>query len=82
MGILYYSPRRNSKMPPRWQEEFFVLTSRPCIGDHYSFCGVPEIVDLRSEIAKQSSAKRKAEAKLAAVDEVKIISVLLIMFSY
>jgi len=53
------------------------------IGDHYSVArGVPEIVDLMSEIVEQSLAKRKADAKLAAVDEVKIISVLLMMFSY
>jgi hypothetical protein len=39
------------------------------IGDHYSVArGIREVVDLTSEIAEHSSAKRKAEAKLAAVD--------------
>jgi inorganic pyrophosphatase len=42
------------------------------IGDHYSVaCGVPEIVDLTSEIKEQSSAKWKADAKLTAIDEAK-----------
>ena len=40
--------------------------------NHYSVArGIPEVVDLTSEIAEQSSAKRKAEAKLAAVDQAK-----------
>jgi hypothetical protein len=33
--------------------------------------GVPEVVDLTSEIAEKSSAKRKVESKLAAVDQAK-----------
>jgi hypothetical protein len=42
------------------------------IDDHYSVDrGVPEVVDLTSEIMEQSSAKRKADAKLTAVDEAK-----------
>ena len=42
------------------------------IGDHYSVThSIPEVIDLMSEIAEHSSAKRKAEAKLAAVDEAK-----------
>jgi hypothetical protein len=81
-GYYVTAPGGIVKCPPDGKKSFLSLLQDQCIGDHYSFCGVPEIVDLRSEIAKQSSAKRKAEAKLAAVDEVKIISVLLIMFSY
>jgi hypothetical protein len=57
-------------MPPDGQKSFLSLLQDKMIGDHYSVArGVPEIVDLMSEIAKQSSAKRKAEAKLAAVEE-------------
>jgi hypothetical protein len=43
------------------------------IGDHYSVArGLPEVIDLTTEIAEQSSAKRKAEAKeLAALDQPK-----------
>jgi hypothetical protein len=37
------------------------------ICDHYSVAhGIPKVIDLMSEIAEQSSAKRKVEAKLAA----------------
>jgi hypothetical protein len=81
-GYYITAPGGIVKCPPDGKKSFLSLLQDQCIGDHYSFCGVPEIVDLSSEIAEQSSAKRKAEAKLAAVDEVKIISVLLIMFSY
>jgi hypothetical protein len=43
------------------------------IGDHYSVArGVSEVIDLMTEIAEQSSAKRRAEAELApAVDQAK-----------
>jgi hypothetical protein len=69
--------------PPDGKKSFLSLLQDPSIGDHYSVArGVPGVIDLTSEIAEQSSARRKAEAKLAAVDEVKIISVLLMMFSY
>jgi hypothetical protein len=70
-------------MPPDGKKSFLSLLQDKMIGDHYSVArSVPEIVSLSSEIAEQSSAKRKADAKLLAVDEVKIISVLLIIFSY
>jgi hypothetical protein len=70
-------------MPPDGKKSFLSLLQDKMIGDHYSVArSVPEIVNLSSKIAEQSSAKRKADAKLLAVDEVKIISVLLIIFSY
>ena len=51
---------------------FLSLLQDKMIGDHYSVArGVPEVVDLTSEIAEQSSAKRKVESKLSAVDQAK-----------
>ena len=82
-GYYVTAPGGIVQRPPDGKNNFLSLLQDKMIGDHYSVArGVPEIVDLSSEIAEQSSAKRKAEAKLAAVDEVKIISVLLMMFSY
>ena len=82
-GYYVTAPGGVVERPPDGKKSFLSLLQDQSIGDHYSVArGVPEIVDLSSKIAEQSSAKRKADAKLLAVDEVKIISVLLIMFSY
>jgi hypothetical protein len=82
-GYYVTAPGGIVKCPPDGKKSFLFLPQDQSIGDHYSVArGVPEIVDLMSEIVEQSLAKRKADAKLAAVDEVKIISVLLMMFSY
>ena len=82
-GYYVTAPGGLVQCPPDGKNSFLSLLQDKMLGDHYSVArSVPEIVDLSSEIAEQSSAKRKAEAKLAAVDKVKIISVLLIMFSY
>ena len=83
MGYYVTAPGGGVERPPDGKKSFLSLLQDQNIGDHYSVArGVPEIVDLMNEIAEQSLAKRKADAKLLAVDEVKIISVLLIMFSY
>ena len=83
MGYYVTAPGGVVERPPDGKKSFLSLLQDQSIGDHYSVArGVPEIVDLMSEIVEQSLAKRKADAKLAAVDEVKIISVLLMMFSY
>ena len=83
MGYYVTAPGGVVERPPDGKKSFLSLLQDQSIVDHYSVArSVPEIVDLSSKIAEQSSAKRKAEAKLAAVDEVKIISVLLMMFSY
>ena len=60
-------------MPPDGgKKNFLSLLQDKMIGDHYSVArGVPEIVDLLSELAEQSSAKRKTDAKLLAVEEAK-----------
>ena len=82
-GYYVTAPGGIVECPPDGKKSFLSLLQDEKIGDHYSVArGVPRVIDLTSEIAKQSSARRKAEAKLAAVDEVKIISVLLMMFSY
>jgi hypothetical protein len=82
-GYYITAPGGVVECPPDGKKSFLSLLQDQSIGDHYSVArSVPEIVDLSSKIAEQSSAKRKADAKLLAVDEVKIISVLLIMFSY
>ena len=82
-GYYVTAPGGVVECPPDGKKSFLSLLQDQSIGDHYSVArSVPEIVDLSSKIAEQSSAKRKADAKLLAVDEVKIISVLLIMFSY
>jgi hypothetical protein len=72
MGILCYSPRRIVAHPPGGEKSFLSLLQDKMIGDHYSVAhGVPEVIDLTSGIAEQSSAKRKADAKLTALDEAK-----------
>jgi hypothetical protein len=61
------------KCPPDGKNSFLSLLQDEMTGDHYIVTrGIPEVIDLMTEIAEQSSAKRKAEAKeLAAVDQAK-----------
>jgi hypothetical protein len=71
-GYYFTAPGGQLERPPNGEKGFLSLVQDRRIGDHYSVArGVPEVVDLTSEITEQSSAKRKAEAKLAAVDRAK-----------
>ena len=57
---------------PSGAKNFLSLLQDEMIGDHFSVArGVTEVVDLTTEITEQSSAKRKADAKLTAIDEAK-----------
>jgi len=57
---------------PSGAKNFLSLLQDKMIGDHFSVArGVTEVVDLTTEITEQSSAKRKADAKLTAIDEAK-----------
>ena len=71
-GYYVTAPGGLVKRPPDGKKSFLALLEDKKIGDHYSVArGVAEVVDLTSEIAEQSSAKRKAETKAAAVEEAK-----------
>jgi hypothetical protein len=71
-GYYVTTPGGIVKCPSDGEKSFLSLLQDKMIGDHYSVArGVPEIVDLSSKIAEQSSAKRKADAKLLAVEEAK-----------
>ena len=72
-GYYITTPGGGVERPPDgWKEEFFALLQDTVINDHYSIaCDVPETVDLKTEISIQSSAKRKAEAHIAAHDSKK-----------
>ena len=58
--------------PPSGEKSFLSLLQDATLGDHYSVArGVPEIVDLSSEIAEHSSVKRKADDVKLAAEEAK-----------
>jgi hypothetical protein len=58
--------------PPDGKKSFMTLLQDRVINKIYSVArGVPEVVDLTTEIEKQSRAKRKAEAQNLAQDESK-----------
>jgi hypothetical protein len=67
-GYYVTAPGGLVQRPPSGEKSFLSLLQDATLGDHYSVArGVPEIVDLSSEIAEHSSVKRKADdAKLAA----------------
>ena len=72
MGYYVTAPGGVVERPPDGKKSFLSLLQDQSIGDHYSVArGVPEIVDLMSEIVEQSLAKRKADAKLAVEEEAK-----------
>jgi hypothetical protein len=71
-GYYVTSPGEQVARAPSGEKSFLSLLQDKLIGNHYSVArGVPEVVDLTSEITQQSSAKWKADAKLTAVDEAK-----------
>ena len=57
--------------PPDGRKSFLSLLQDATINDRYSSVarGLPEIVDLTTAIAEQSTAKRRAEAFIEAQDE-------------
>ncbi|KAI2514285.1 hypothetical protein MHU86_178 [Fragilaria crotonensis] len=58
--------------PDGGKKSFISLLKDSTINDHYSVArGVPEVVDLTNEIAEQSTAKRKARARVEAEDKAK-----------
>jgi hypothetical protein len=58
--------------PPDGKKSFLSLLQDASINDCYSVArGLPEVVDLTTEIAEQSSAKQKSEAYIATKDEAK-----------
>ena len=69
-GYYVTTPGVVVERPPDGKKSFLSLLQDTAINDHYSVArGVPEIVDLTTEISIQSTAKRKAEAQLAAQDD-------------
>jgi hypothetical protein len=65
-GYYVTVPGGQVQRPPDGKHSFLSLAQDKMIGDHYTVVrGVPQVVDLSNEIVKQSSLKRKAEAKEA-----------------
>ena len=55
--------------PDGGKKSFLSLLKDSNINNHYSdACGVPEVVNLTNKIAEQSTAKRKAQARVEAED--------------
>ena len=71
-GYFITKPGGLVERPPDGKKSFLSLLQDASINDRYSVArGLPEVVDLTTEIAEQSSAKRKSEAYAAAKDEAK-----------
>jgi hypothetical protein len=71
-GYYVTAPGGLVQRPPSGEKSFLTLLQDATLGDHYSVArGVPEIVDLSSEIAEHSSVKRKADDVKLAVEEAK-----------
>lgn len=69
-GYYITTPGGVVERPPDGKKSFLSLLQDTAINDRYSVArGLPEIVDLTTEISLQSSAKRKAVAQIAAQDE-------------
>jgi hypothetical protein len=65
-GYFIATPGGVVERPPDGKKSFLSLLQDTAINDRYSVArGLPEIVDLTTEISLQSSAKRKAEAQIA-----------------
>jgi hypothetical protein len=65
-GYYITTPGGVVERPPDGKKSFLSLLQDTAINDRYSVArGLPEIVDLTTEISLQSSAKRKAEAQIA-----------------
>lgn len=71
-GYFITKPGGLVERPPDGKKSFLSLLQDVSINDRYSVArGLPEVLDLTTEIAEQSSAKRKSEANVAANDEAK-----------
>ena len=69
-GYYITTPGGVVERPPDGKKSFLSLLQDTAINDRYSVArGLPDIVDLTTEISLQSSAKRKAEAQIAAHDD-------------
>ena len=64
-GYFITTPGEVVEHPPDGKKRFLSLLQDTAINDHCSVApGLPKIVDLITEISLQSSAKRKAEARI------------------
>ena len=71
-GYYITTPGGLVERPPDGKTNFLSLLQDESINDRYSVArGIPEIVDLTTEIAQQSTLKRKAQSQLQAEDEAK-----------
>ncbi len=71
-GYYITTPGGLVERPPDGKTNFLSLLQDESINDRYSVArGMPEIVDLSTEIAQQSTIKKKAQAQLQAEDKAK-----------
>ncbi|KAI2509402.1 hypothetical protein MHU86_5035 [Fragilaria crotonensis] len=71
-GYFITTPGGLVQRPPDGKKSFLSLLQDETLNDRYSVArGLAEVIDLTTEIAEQSCAKRKAEAQLEAQDETK-----------
>jgi hypothetical protein len=71
-GYYIMTPGGLVERPPDGKTFFLSLLQDESINDRYSVArGIPEIVDFTTEIAQQSTLKRKAQCQLQAKDEAK-----------
>jgi hypothetical protein len=69
-GYYVTTPGGSVKRPPDGKKSFLSLLEDDTINDRYSIArGLPEVLDLTTEIQVQSKAKRKSEAAAAVADE-------------
>jgi hypothetical protein len=69
-GYYITTPGGGVERPPDGKKSFLTLLQDTAINDRYSVArGQPEIVDLTTEISLQLSAKRKADAQIASLDD-------------
>ncbi|KAI2503952.1 hypothetical protein MHU86_10518 [Fragilaria crotonensis] len=71
-GYYITTPGGLVERPPDGKTNFLSLLQDESINDRYSIArGMPEIVDLTTQISQQSTIKRKAQAQLEAEDKAK-----------
>jgi hypothetical protein len=72
LGYFITTSGRVVQRPPDGKKSFLSLLQDKKLNCRYSLaCGLAEVIDLTTEIAEQSCAKRKAEAQFMAQDETK-----------
>ena len=79
-GVYYLTtPGGLVERPPDGKTNFLSLLQDERFIDQYSVArGMPEIVDLTTEIAQQSTIKKKAQAQLQAEDTAKRFNMLVL----